>query len=194
MVAIWLTLPDKYPRTAPETPSPPTSRAHRPISVMFWLRRSRKKRTLGDDWRQVRSRQRLKWPPVTLDERQQAVVIRDLARVAALRQFEPHVIVAASDHVHVLLSCAPDRDVPRMVQLIKGALSRALTVAAGDEVAKSTRGRELVHHKWWTRQYSFRWLEDGPGLQRVMEALRAHADENTTVWLAPGAAGTCVCG
>ena len=133
-------------------------------------------------------RQRLKWPPVRLDERQQAVVIGDLARVASLRHFEPYLVAAAPDHVHVLLSCAPDRDVPRMVQLIKGALSRALTVAAGDETAKSTRGRELVHHKWWTRQYSFRRIEDGPTLQRVVQALRAHADENTTVWEAPGTA------
>ena len=131
-------------------------------------------------------RQRLKWPPVRLDERQQVVVTGDLARVAPLRHFELHLVAAAPDHVHVLLSCEPDRDVPRMVQLIKGALSRALTVAAGDETAKSTRGRELVHHKWWTRQYSFRWIEDGPTLQRVVQALRAHADENATVWEAPG--------
>jgi len=134
----------------------------------------------------ARGRQRLVWPPVTLDERRQAVVIRDLARIASLRHFELHMIAAAPDHVHVLLSCEPDRDVPRMVQLIKGALSRALTVAAGDETAKSTRGGDLVHHKWWTRQYSFRWIEDGPTLQRVVQALRAHADENTTVWEAPG--------
>jgi REP element-mobilizing transposase RayT len=133
-------------------------------------------------------KERLKWPPVKLDERRQAVVIGDLARVASLRHFDPHLVVVAPDHVHVLLSCDPDRDVPRMVQLIKGALSRALTVAAGDEIAKSTRGRDLVHHKWWTRQYSFRWIEDEPTLRRVVEALRAHAGENTTVWETPGAA------
>ncbi|MHC4129426.1 MAG: transposase [Planctomycetota bacterium] len=133
----------------------------------------------------ARRRQRLVWPPVTLDERRQAVVIRDLARVASLRSFELLMVAAAPDHVHVLLACAPDRDVPRLVQLIKGALSRALTVAAGDAPAASTRGRALIHHKWWTRQYSFRWLEDGPTRQRVVRALRAHADEDATVWEAP---------
>jgi hypothetical protein len=62
------------------------------------------------------------------------------------------------------------------------------TVAAGDETARSTRGRELIHHKWWTRQYSFRWIEDEATLHRLLEALRAHAGEGTTVWEAPGAA------
>ncbi len=137
----------------------------------------------------AQGRQRLKWPPVSLDERRQAVVIRDLARIASLRRFELHAVAAAPDHVHVLLSCAPDREVPRLVQLIKGSLSRALTVAAGDETARSTRGRDLVHHKWWTRQYSFRWIEDRPALERVVQALRAHAGADTTVWEAtpPGA-------
>jgi REP element-mobilizing transposase RayT len=155
-----------------------------------WIDRDEGKAvTLSEPTRShAHGRQRLKWPPVRLDERQQAVVIGDLARVSSLRYFEPHLVAAAPDHVHVLLSCAPDRDVPRMVQLIKGALSRALTVAAGDETAQSTRGRDLLHHKWWTRQYSFRWIEDGPTLQRVAQAVRAHADENTTVWEAPGTA------
>jgi REP element-mobilizing transposase RayT len=122
---------------------------------------------------------------VRLDHRQQAVVVRDLARVAALRHFELHVVAAAPDHVHVLLSCAPDRDVPRLVQLVKGAASRALTVAGGDEPARSTRGRQLVHHKWWTRQYSFRWVADGAAVRRVAAALRAHAGTGVTVWEAP---------
>jgi REP element-mobilizing transposase RayT len=138
-------------------------------------------------------RQRLVWPPVRLDERQQTVVIQDLARIASLRHFDLHMVAAAPDHVHVLLSCEPDRDVPRLVQLIKGALSRALTVAAGDEPARSTRGQALIHHKWWTRQYSFRWIEDRPTLERAVRALRAHAGGHATVWEAtPPAAGACL--
>jgi REP element-mobilizing transposase RayT len=135
--------------------------------------------------RSIDGEERLKWPPVELDGSRQAVVIRDLVRVAALRGFELLMVAAAPDHVHVLLSCAPDRDIHRLVQLVKGTTSRALTVAAGDEPATSTRGRTLVHHKWWTRQYSFRWIEDEPSRDRVIQALRAHADENTTVWEAP---------
>jgi REP element-mobilizing transposase RayT len=129
----------------------------------------------------ARSRQRLKWPPVMLNVRQQAVVIGDLIRVAGLRNFDLLAAAAAPDHVHALLDCAPDRDVPRLVQLIKGATSRALTVDAGDEPACSTRGTALVHHKWWTRQYSFRWIDDPAARRRVLEALWTHA----TVWVDP---------
>jgi REP element-mobilizing transposase RayT len=130
-------------------------------------------------------RERLKWPPITLSPPQQAVVIGDLVRVAGLRDFDLRAAVAAPDHVHVLLDCAPDRDVPRLVQLIKGALSRALTVAAGDEPARSTGGGALVHHKWWTRQYSFRWIADPAAVGRVLEALRAHGAAGASLWTDP---------
>lgn len=131
------------------------------------------------------ARERLKWPPARLDERLQALLIQDLTRVATLRGFGLHMVVAAPDHVHVLLSCEPDRDVPRLVQLVKGALSRGLTVAAGDRPARSARGQTLTHHKWWTRQYSFRWLAAPEARDRVIRALRAHAMTATTVWIAP---------
>jgi REP element-mobilizing transposase RayT len=94
------------------------------------------------------------------------------------------MVAAAPDHVHVLLSCEPDREVPRLVQLIKGALSRALTVSAGDKPAMSTGGRALIHHKWWTRQYSFRWISDRPTLDRVVRAIKAHEATGGTVWAA----------
>ena len=130
-------------------------------------------------------RQRLKWPAVTLSPSQQAVVIGDLIRIASLRDFDLRAVAAAADHVHVLLDCAPDRDVPRLVQLVKGALSRALTVAAGDEPATSTGGGTLIHHKWWTRQYSFRWIGESGQKQRVLEALWAHGAEGAGVWTDP---------
>ena len=50
----------------------------------------------------AQGRQRLVWPPVRLDERQQTVVIGDLARIASLRSFELLMVAAAPDHVHVL--------------------------------------------------------------------------------------------
>jgi REP element-mobilizing transposase RayT len=122
----------------------------------------------------VAGRQRLKWPALRLDEAQCALVISDLGRIAALRGFDLLMAVAAADHVHALLACAADRDIPRLVQLIKGSLSRTLTVAAGDPPASSVRGAVLDHHKWWTRQYSFITIGDAPTLRRVVAALQAH--------------------
>ncbi len=124
----------------------------------------------------------LKWRPARLDHQDQAVIVEDLQRIAALRGFELHVIVAASDHVHVLLTVEADRDVARLVQLIKGALSRALTVAAGDSPALSTPGRLLPHHKWWTRQYSFVRIDDPDERGRIVHQLEAHRVSGATVW------------
>jgi REP element-mobilizing transposase RayT len=103
------------------------------------------------------------------------VVVADLARIAALRGFRLIRAVTASDHVHVLLGCEDDRDVPRLVQLVKGALSRALSVAGGDAPAESVGGERLPHHKWWARQYSFRVLRQDE-LAPVVAALDRHAD------------------
>ncbi len=125
---------------------------------------------------------RLKWPPAHLDGRMARLIIEDTARIAALRSFEPMMIVVAPDHVHLLLSCEDDRDVNRLVQLIKGALSRMLTVAAGDAPARSTSGELLPHHKWWTRRHSFIRIPDGEALEQVKVRLRAHAEGGAAVW------------
>ena len=118
-------------------------------------------------------------PRVRLDPEQQAVVISDLPRIAALRSFRLHLAVAAEDHVHILLSCKPVHGVPRLVQLIKGSLSRTLTVAAGDEPAATADGRRGPHHKWWARQYSFLVVPDRQSLQRVIEQLAAHVNADS---------------
>ncbi len=131
--------------------------------------------------------ERLKWPPARLTEAQGSLIVRDLARIAALRSFELLLVVAAADHVHIVLSCEPDRDIPRLVQLIKGALSRTLTLAAGDEPAASTKGKALLHHKWWTRQYSFVRVCDDDTLERLIRELKAHEGRGAVVWC--GAAG-----
>jgi REP element-mobilizing transposase RayT len=123
----------------------------------------------------------LKWPAASLDRRQRDLIVRDLARLAGLRGFELHMVAAAPSHVHVLLSC-DDRDVPRLVQLIKGSLARTLTVAAGDTPAFSTRDEALPHHKWWTRQYSFLRINDDETRQRVTAQLRAHEATGARVW------------
>ncbi len=115
-----------------------------------------------------------KWPPVRLPAALCKVIVDDLARIARLRGFELLVAAVAADHVHVLIGCEPDRDIPRLVQLVKGALSRALSVAVGDEPAWSERGEELTHHKWWTRQYSFVPISDSDALHRVVDALAEH--------------------
>lgn len=122
----------------------------------------------------------LKWPPVLLTDRQQRLIIKDLGRIAALRGFELHMICVSPDHVHVLLSIEAERDIPRLVQLAKGSLSRTLTVDAGDQPATSTGGGALVHHKWWSRQYSFRRIQDTETLDRVTALLRGHGG---TLWV-----------
>lgn len=114
------------------------------------------------------------WPAVRLDPAQQEVILRDLPRIARLRGFRLHAALVDTDHVHVLLSCDGD-DLPRLVQLVKGALARALTVAAGDRPAVTASGRPLPHHKWWARQHAFQPIADGGAMRRVLDRLAAHA-------------------
>lgn len=122
-------------------------------------------------------RRSLRWPAVRLDEPAARALLADLERIARLRRFVPEVVVVAPDHVHLLLDAPPDRTpVPTLVHHVKGALSRALSVAAGDHVARSTGGADLPHHKWWTRQYSFRWLDDGDHVAVVRRRLLGHGD------------------
>ena len=118
-------------------------------------------------------------PRIRLDPDQQAVVISDLPRIASLRFFRRHLALAAEAHVQILLSCTPVDGVPRLVQLIKGSLSRALTVAAGDGPAATADGRRVPHHKWWARQYSFLVVPDRKSLQRVVEQLAAHLNADS---------------
>jgi REP element-mobilizing transposase RayT len=134
-----------------------------------------------DEASSERRRRSLKWPAVRLDAARRRVIIDDLPRIAALRRFRPLIAVAAVDHVHLLLAVDEGRDIPRLVQLIKGALSRALTVAAGDRPAISTAGRGLLHHKWWTRQYSFRLVEDDQVVEAMGVVLTEHAAVGATV-------------
>ncbi len=129
------------------------------------------------------------WPPVLLDAAQRHLVIRDLGRLAALRGFELYMAVAAADHVHVLLAPQPDGAVERLVQLIKGSLSRTLTLATGDLTATSDDGTVLPHHKWWARQYSYRSVTQGRNLLRVVERLADHDARGATVWKAAGWTG-----
>jgi REP element-mobilizing transposase RayT len=137
-----------------------------------------------DESLSARRRRSLKWPPRRLGPDEQRVVLEDLQRIAALRDFDLHAAAAASDHVHVLLSFDDDRDSHRLVQLIKGALSRALTVSTGDREAGSLTGRPLPHHKWWPRQYSLIRIEN-PEIERGMvDRLREHAAQGAAVYVA----------
>lgn len=133
----------------------------------------------------ARRRRALKWPAVRLDAAQRTVIQQELVRVSALRRFTCHAVVIAPDHVHLVLSFEDDdRDLERLVQLIKGSLARALSVAAGDPPASSVSGAPLPHHKWWTRQYSSRPIMDSRALARIIERLRSHRGEETRVWIA----------
>ncbi len=137
-------------------------------------------RHAGDD------RRNRPWPAARLDGPQRELVVRDLGRLAALRGFALHMVVAAADHVHVLLTPQPDCVIERLVQLVKGSLSRTLTIAAGDEPITAPGGRPLAHHKWWSRQYSFLPITDREILDRVIESLADHETGGATVWRAPG--------
>ncbi len=129
----------------------------------------------------------LKWPAVHLDRRRQAVIIDDLHRIAGIRSFGLLAVVAAGDHVHVLLDRPHSGAGPgleQLVQLIKGALSRRLSVAAGDPPAASAGGEPLAHHKWWTRQYALQAIGDQADLKHVCAQLDGHDGENTA-YLSP---------
>ena len=126
-------------------------------------------------------RRSLKWPAVRLEIEHRRLILVDLARVARLRRFMPLAAAAAADHVHLLLAVEEGRDMPRLVQLIKGALSRALTVAAGDRPAISTAGGGLRYHKWWTRQYSCRLVEDERILPAIRNRLLEHESQGAAV-------------
>ncbi len=126
------------------------------------------------------------WPAARLDRPQRELVVRDLGRLAALRGFTRHMVVAAADHVHVLLTPQPHCVIERLVQLVKGSLSRTLTLAAGDEPITAPEGRPLAHHKWWSRQYSYLSITDREILDRVIELLADHETGGATVWRAPG--------
>ncbi len=116
-----------------------------------------------------------RWPAVRLAASQQEAVLKDLERIAGLRSFTVHMAVAGADHVHVLLACEDGRDVPRLVQLLKGALARALSVSSGEPPPRSDRGEVLPHLKWWARQYSFLVLPDARSVACAVAQLRDHA-------------------
>jgi len=128
-----------------------------------------------------RTRRRgLVWPAVRLEESQRGVVIEDFRRVASFRDFEIIAAVAHPDHVHLLLRCDASRDLRRLVQLVKGAASRALSRSAGDVEADSTHGRPLPHHKWWTRQSSILVLDSDEAVEGALALLRTHARNKST--------------
>jgi REP element-mobilizing transposase RayT len=121
----------------------------------------------------IRRRGGLKWPPVTLDAPQRTALIEEMPRIAELRSFDAQAMAVAEDHVHLLLQTQRE-DIPRLVQLTKGALSRRLTVLAGDHPASGASGEELRHHKWWARQYSCRVSGDASVIEGIRRRLEAH--------------------
>ncbi|MHC4427931.1 MAG: transposase [Planctomycetota bacterium] len=123
---------------------------------------------------------RLRWPAARLDAALRRALIADLHRIAELREFRLLMVVAAEDHVHLLLACERDRDIPRLVQLIKGAASRALTKAIGADGPQTASGKPLPHQKWWSRQYAFRPIRGRDDLERTVADLEAHSPRRTT--------------
>ncbi len=121
-----------------------------------------------------RRRGGLKWPPVLLDTSCQRAMLADLPRIAALRRFALRAAVAAPDHVHLLLEFEEGIDLLRLIQLIKGALSRALSVACGDQPAVSTGGAPLRHQKWWGGQYSFLIVRGEGATEQLTRRLEEH--------------------
>lgn len=123
----------------------------------------------------AKRRASLKWPAIVLSREQQEIVREDIERVASIRGFERHCTIVTRDHVHLLFSCDKDTPVGRLVQFIKGAPARALTLAAGDDTARTTDGAPLPHHKWWGRQYLLQRLASTMQLGRAKALFRKHA-------------------
>jgi REP element-mobilizing transposase RayT len=123
------------------------------------------------------------WPAVELQPGQQALILADLHRIAALRGFRLLGAVAAIDHAHVLVALEAPLPLLRFFQLIKGALARMLSVAAGDSPPRTASGDPAPHRKWWARQYVFQRIRDEAGLEGVVAALSAHGDAGAAVYL-----------
>jgi REP element-mobilizing transposase RayT len=121
-------------------------------------------------------RKSLKWPVVQLNAAQRDVAAADLVRIAGLREFELCQAIVSEDHAHLLMStdAADDAALHRLIQLIKGATARALSVAAGDRPALDALGHPLPHQKWWSRQYVLQRLIDDAAAHRASQLLRAH--------------------
>ncbi|MCZ6836367.1 MAG: transposase [Planctomycetota bacterium] len=127
---------------------------------------------MPDRFETARRRDALKWPIIELNEVQRSIVSRDLDRVAAIRNFTLHDVIVAPDCVHIRFSCPPDTNVIRLVQFMKGAPARALSIAIGDPAALSNDNRTLIHHKWWSRQYRLQRLSLPSQVDRAEVLLR----------------------
>jgi REP element-mobilizing transposase RayT len=131
----------------------------------------------------ARRRHALKWPAARLDDAQRRLVLGDLLRIAQLRAFAPLVAVIDEDHAHLLatFAIARDQSPSRLVQLVKGSLSRTLSVAAGDAPPTTTLGAPLPHRKWWSPQYSLRRVPDDDAREAVKRGLVAHAQQGASI-------------
>lgn len=130
-------------------------------------------------------RKSLRWPVVRLDARQCRLVIDDLQRIADLRTYRLLAASAGAEVVRVLMAFDDQRDLHQLVQLTKGALSRMLSVAAGDEAARTAAGEVLAHHKWWPRQYSFLRVENEATSHAVVDAIVKERKPGSVVWVSP---------
>ena len=126
----------------------------------------------------------MKWPAVTLDARQQRIVADDIARVASIRGFDLLDVAVSSDCVHVMFAGDESADARRLVQFIKGASARALTVAVGDAPIRSDEGEILPHRKWWARQYELQRLTTAAQVEKARGLLRGGRSDE------PGAPAT----
>jgi len=119
--------------------------------------------------------------PVRLSPEQRDRVLSHLEHMAGYRDYRPLAAVAAEDHVHVLLEADDDLDIPRLVQLVKGSLSRNLTCAGGDEPAPTPSGRVFPHRRWFSHQFSFRRVRGEDALAGVRRALLGHGGPDAAV-------------
>lgn len=129
-----------------------------------------------DEILSIERRRGLKWPVIQLDAHQREIVRLDLHRMAEFRPLVVHDTVILSNHAHALLTLniADDQDAHHLIQLIKGATARALSVASGDRLPISTAGERLAHHKWWTRQYVMQRLQESASADRARMLLAQH--------------------
>jgi REP element-mobilizing transposase RayT len=119
-----------------------------PGDARGWVEAGKAEVRPGDPKREAASRNAMSDPPVTLDERQRAIVQETIRAHCGVRGWQLHAINARTNHVHVVVT-AVGTDPDTVMNQFKAWCSRRL-----NEQGARKSGR------WWTKNGSTTWIND----------------------------------